>query len=1600
MVLSQRRTRRWLEFERLEERLLLAGDLLVSADDYLQEYQQTGARVSSIGIPQPPNQVNQQSKGLTVDSFGKVDVLIGNFDLYLDTYGPGTSSWSQQTFTGWSVVGRTIYGDAAAFQNYVFSNDMATGNYPDTLKGLIRFDMSGGPTVRFADSQDFVDVTMGLDGLLYGNTGQSVYVYDPVTLALVRTINFSSLVYDVPSVAVDAAGNIIAAEYGGTVVKIDPTGTQILASLNLTSGPHGTGESLCHLALDSDGQVAIGDTLGTVFLTNESLASYSFFDVIPYTIYPPVVFVTFNHYIPANVPVRNPIPAISGLSQSSAAEGSEDFVLTLNGTGFTSSSAVQWNGQALTTSFLSATQLQATVPSADSAEEGSVSANNITVFNPAPGGGTSNSVPFSITDAGLTATGATVIASSTVSFSGQVATINDANATAPLTDFTSGAGGVSIDWGDGTAASTGTVTQSGGIGTAFIVTGTHTYSLNGPFTIHVTITDAGSSTTIATARAYVSSPHLPPSGIPVNAMQDVSFSGLVASFIDTDPNAPLTDFTTGNSGAMIDWGDGSQATVGMVSQPGGTGTIFLVNGSHLYAEEGVYPITANIVDLDGDSAITPTTGIVVDAPLTATGVAVQAPEGALFSGQVASFTDTEPNAPLADFRTGGGATIDWGDGSGSLSGTVSQPGGAGTAFVISGSHTYQEEGSYAISVIINDVEGGTAHASSTATIIDAGLTPSGHPVIATEGISFSGQVAGFTDANPNAPLSDFAGGISRGTIDWGDGSPPSSGTVSQSGGVGTAFIVQGSHTYLDEMNHTVVVTITDAGGSTAQTTTTATIRDASLTAGSTAINATERSSFSGPVATFTDGNATAPLSDFTSGGGGATINWGDGSPASSGMVSQPSGTGSSFVVSGSHTYAEEGNYTVSVTIHDAGGGSTQTTATATIGDAMLTPNGTPVSATEGALFSGQVATFADANANAPLSDFTMGIGKAMIDWGDGSAATTGTVTQPGGVGTAFVVKGSHTYADQGSHTVTVSITDAGGSTAPATSTATISDAGLTPSGTPVIATEGISFSGQVASFTDANPTAPLSDFVGGTGAASIDWGDGSTASSGAVSQPGAQGTWFIVSGTHIYSDEGSHTIRVTVADAGGSTAQISSTVMIGDASLTASRIPVKAADGVAFTGSVASFVDANAKAPLSDFTTGTGGATIDWGDGSPTSPGTITQPGGPGTAFFVAGSHTYTDNTSHTIVVSITDAGGSITSVTTTRNRVIFRDDLVGRVGENGQWWAGQSNGSAFTTSLVGSWNPAATWVDVVTGDFNGDGRMDVAGRVLQTGQWWVSLSTGSSFTTSLWTTWNPAVTWSDVRVGDFNGDSEDDIVGRVQQNGQWWLASSTGSTFVNQLWGAWNPAVTWVEVNVGDFNGDGKADLTARFLQGGSWWTALSTGSSFATSLWATWNPAVTWVDVNVGDFNGDGKADIVGRWLQGGSWYAGISSGSSFSTALWGAWNPSVTWVDVRVGDFTGDGKDDIIGRWSQSGQWWVAMSSGSSFQNSLWGAWNPAATWVDLRVGDFNHDGKTDILGRWLEGGQWFVGISTGTSLTTSLWASWSPAVTWVDVQTGHL
>ena len=74
-----------------------------------------------------------------------------------------------------------------------------------------------------------------------------------------------------------------------------------------------------------------------------------------------------------------PSPSISGIAPTSANAGGAAFTLTVNGANFVSGAAVQWNGTALTTTYVSAAQLTAAVPASLIASAGTV---NVAVAQP------------------------------------------------------------------------------------------------------------------------------------------------------------------------------------------------------------------------------------------------------------------------------------------------------------------------------------------------------------------------------------------------------------------------------------------------------------------------------------------------------------------------------------------------------------------------------------------------------------------------------------------------------------------------------------------------------------------------------------------------------------------------------------------------------------------------------------------------------------------------------------------------------------------------------------------------------------------------------------------------------------------------------------------------------------------------------------------------------------------------------------------------------------------------------------------------------------------------------------------------------------------
>jgi hypothetical protein len=162
------------------------------------------------------------------------------------------------------------------------------------------------------------------------------------------------------------------------------------------------------------------------------------------------------------------------------------------------------------------------------------------------------------------------------------------------------------------------------------------------------------------------------------------------------------------------------------------------------------------------------------------------------------------------------------------------------------------------------------------------------------------------------------------------------------------------------------------------------------------------------------------------------------------------------------------------------------------------------------------ATFTDANTAAPAGDFT-----ATITWGDGGPMSTGTVSGSGG---SYSVAGAHTYAEEGSYTISIGVVDNGGKTATITGTATVN---LAPP-TAAIAGPSTGIPGQPLTFTlSATSPSPADQTAGFT--FTVNWGDGSALQTIAATPGNGAGTAV----NHIFPTGGSFIPQVQATDDGG-----------------------------------------------------------------------------------------------------------------------------------------------------------------------------------------------------------------------------------------------------------------------------------------------------------------------------------------------------------------------------------------------------------------------------------------------------------------------------------
>ncbi len=406
-----------------------------------------------------------------------------------------------------------------------------------------------------------------------------------------------------------------------------------------------------------------------------------------------------------------------------------------------------------------------------------------------------------------TASGVTLSATTNVPFEGTVASFSSSDDAATAADFTA-----TINYGEGTASSAGTVLAAPG---GFIVVGSHTFTTANPFEpVTVTIADT-SRLILATANSLVDVTNpgglLTPIGHSVEFVAGTLLSRVVAGFTDSDPRAFPGQFT-----AMINWGDGTASSAGVVSADGAG---FDVTGSHTYNFASSDSATVTIMDVLSGAAVTANWTATVDpVPITIQTINFAVTGNKKFSGTVATFTDGDPRTD-PQFYT---ATIDWGDGS-PLDTKTPQITGT-NPFTVTGSHTFKKfANTDIVTITITDSNGrtatgvdrvvdppvdpGPAPASlTTPTMPEAPVTPPAALAIVGGALAlrpnkpFQGIVATFIDSGPPEAASAY-----KATINWGKGRK-SAGMITGSNG---QFVVSAKHLFsrfAGKKTVTVVVT--------------------------------------------------------------------------------------------------------------------------------------------------------------------------------------------------------------------------------------------------------------------------------------------------------------------------------------------------------------------------------------------------------------------------------------------------------------------------------------------------------------------------------------------------------------------------------------------------------------------------------------------------------------------------------------------------------------------------------------------------------------------------------------------------------------------------
>ncbi|MGB5389059.1 MAG: hypothetical protein WBP10_02675 [Thermoanaerobaculia bacterium] len=258
------------------------------AGDYVETYP---ILVDTDTNPTDIHDWKEDVRDVVVDSQGRVFIFNGTGtgigpadEVRLTVFDSLKGTWEHYAGpTGWSVwegnQSSPAFGALALFEDYVFASDTVRSG---DEKGIVRFDMSSNFSAqRFADTESYIDLSLGLDGYLYALRldFKTVDVFDPSTpgLDLVAgpiTLDIPGTTTRIVSIAVDDNGDIFGVETFGDIHMFDPTTGTSLKELDVT-----TTFEVTDLDFDTDGSLIGASQAQRLLFADAALDTFSIVDL-------------------------------------------------------------------------------------------------------------------------------------------------------------------------------------------------------------------------------------------------------------------------------------------------------------------------------------------------------------------------------------------------------------------------------------------------------------------------------------------------------------------------------------------------------------------------------------------------------------------------------------------------------------------------------------------------------------------------------------------------------------------------------------------------------------------------------------------------------------------------------------------------------------------------------------------------------------------------------------------------------------------------------------------------------------------------------------------------------------------------------------------------------------------------------------------------------------------------------------------------------------------------------------------------------------------------------------------------------------------------